>query len=70
MNKVFRLTGLALLTAPMIGLTFLSQATFAAEPFQPIASALAPSPPIEQGDDPDMDGREGVPPNSVGSGTR
>jgi hypothetical protein len=24
----------------------------------------------DQGDDPDMDGREGVPPDSVGSGTR
>jgi hypothetical protein len=24
----------------------------------------------DQGDDPDMEGREGVPPNSVGSGTR
>jgi hypothetical protein len=29
---------------------------------------LSETPP--QGDDPDMEGREGVPPNSVGSGTR
>jgi hypothetical protein len=29
-----------------------------------------PNPGKSQGDDPDMDGREGVPPNSVGSGTR
>jgi hypothetical protein len=34
------------------------------------AIALIPHPALANGDDPDMRGREGVPPNSVGSGTR
>jgi hypothetical protein len=70
MNVAFKFTGLALLMAQ---LTFSGSVAFFGQ-----QAALASSPtvtlhqtaPSNQGDDPDMGGREGVPPNSVGSGTR
>jgi hypothetical protein len=71
MNKVLQITGLALLIAQVIGIPLLTQQAFAESPnaAQPIV-VPSPSAPKDQGDDPDMEGREGVPPNSVGSGTR
>jgi hypothetical protein len=71
MNVVFKLTGFALLMAQLslsVGVAFSGQqAALASSPtVAPHQTAPLPS----NGDDPDMGGREGVPPNSVGSGTR
>jgi hypothetical protein len=71
MNVAFKFTGFALLMAQLslsVGVAFSGQQSALA-----LSSTVTPHPsalPSNQGDDPDMGGREGVPPNSVGSGTR
>jgi hypothetical protein len=72
MNVAFKFSGFALLMAQLtfsgsVAFFFGQQAALASSPtVTPHPSALLSN----QGDDPDMGGREGVPPNSVGSGTR
>jgi hypothetical protein len=74
MNVLFKVTGFALLTAliAFFGVApGFGQSGSAAQGAEILGKTQEVAPTSSnQGDDPDMGGREGVPPNSVGSGTR